>query len=201
MARTGTTAAPAPVTSLPTAANFPWQVATSPAGGWVVTYPTAAASPDLEQPSRLATVNPAGAERPFGPAFDRNKSVISMAVSPDGSRLAIVVVTTFGSHGTAAITVLPMPGFHSGTRTWTFPPASANWAKDLSWAPGGQDLTYAAGFQTGAGIGGNPSTLDTATPRDVAPVVSGWPYAKGPQCHPDAGAWLGDTGRFAAVEE
>jgi hypothetical protein len=97
MARTGTTAAPAPVTSLPTAANFPWQVATSPAGGWVVTYPTAAASPDLEQPSRLATVNPAGAERPFGPAFDRNKSVISMAVSPDGSRLAIVVVTTFGT--------------------------------------------------------------------------------------------------------
>jgi hypothetical protein len=203
MARTGTTAAPVPVTSLPSAANFAWQIATSPAGGWVVTYPTGAANPDLEQPSRLATVTPAGAVQPFGPAFGRNKSVISMAVSPDGSRLAIVVVTGSGSRDTAAITVLPMPGFHSGTRTWTFPPGSyANWAKDLSWAPGGQDLTYAAGFQTGAGIGGRPSMLDTAAPGDVAPVESGWPpYRKGPQCHPDAGAWLGDTGRFAAVEE
>jgi hypothetical protein len=202
MARTGTSAASVPVTSLPSAANFPWQVATSPAGGWVVTYPTGAANADLEQPSRLATVTPAGAVHPFGPAFGRNKSVISMAVSPDGSRLAMVVVTRSGSHGAAAIVVLPMPGFHSGTRTWTFPAGSyANWAKDLSWAPGGQDLTYAAGIQTGAGIGGNPSTLDTAAAGDVAPADSGWPHGKGPQCHPDAGAWLGDTGSFAAVEE
>jgi hypothetical protein len=202
MARTGTTAAPVPVTSLPSAANFPWQIATSPAGGWVVTYPTGPANADFEQPSRLATVTPAGAIHPFGPAFRRNQSVISMAVSPDGSRLAIVVVTTSGSHGAAAIMVLPMPGFHSGTRTWTFPPGSdANWAKDLSWAPGGQDLTYAAGIQTGAGIGGRPSTLDTAAPGDVAPVDSGWPPGKGPQCQPDAGAWLGDTGQFAAIEE
>jgi hypothetical protein len=203
MARTGATAAPVPVASLPSAAGFPWQIATSPAGGWVVTYPTGAANADLEQPSRLATVTPAGAVHPFGPAFGRNKSVISMAVSLDGSRLAIVVVTRSGSHGAAAITILPMPGFHSGTRTWTFPPGSrVNWAKDLSWAPGGRDLTYAAGVQTGAGIGGNPSTLDTAAAADVAPVDSGWPpYRKGPQCHPDTGAWLGDTGRFAAVEE
>jgi hypothetical protein len=203
MARTGTTAAPVPVTSLPSAANFPWQIATNPAGGWVVTYPTGTANPDLEQPSRLATLTPDGAMHPFGPAFGRNESVIAMAVSPDGSRLAIVVVTRVSSHGSAAITVLPMPGFPSGERTWMFPPGSqANWAKDLSWAPGGQDLTYAAGFQTGAGIGGNPSTLDTAVRGDVAPADSGWPpYGKGPQCHPDAGAWLGNTGHFAAVEE
>jgi hypothetical protein len=203
MSRTGTTAAPVPVTSLPTAANFPWQIATSPAGGWVVTYPTGTTNADLEQPSRLATVSPAGAMHPFGPAFGRDKSVTSIAVSPDGSRLAIVVVTRSASHGAAVITVLPMPGSHSGTRTWTFPQGSyVNWAKDLSWAPDGKYLTYAAGIQTGAGIGGNPSTLDTAAPGAVASVDSGWPsYRKGPQCHPDAGAWLGDTGRFAAVEE
>jgi hypothetical protein len=202
MARTSTTAAPVPVTSLPSAANFPWQIATGPAGGWVVTFPTGPANADFEQPSRLATVTSAGAIHPFGPAFGRNESVISMAVSPDGSRLAIVVVTRSGSHGAAAITILPMPGFHSGTRTWTFPHGSyVNWAKDLSWAPGGQDLTYAAGVQTGAGIGGNPSTLDTAAPGDVAPMDSGWPHGKGPQCHSDAGAWLGDTGSFGAVEE
>jgi hypothetical protein len=105
-----------------------------------------------------------------------------MAVSPDGSRLTIVVVTRSGSHGAAAITVLPMPGFHSGTRTWTFPPdSSVNWAKDLSWAAGRQQLIYAAGDQTGGGIGGNPATLDTAAPGDVAQVDSGWPpYRKGP---------------------
>lgn len=80
----GSTAAPVPVPGLPDVANFSWQIATNPAGGWAVTYPTAAANPDGEQPSRLATVTASGAIKPFGPAFGRNKAVLSIAVSPDG---------------------------------------------------------------------------------------------------------------------
>jgi hypothetical protein len=207
MSRLGSTAAPAPVPGLPDVANFFWQIATNPAGGWVVTYPTAAVNADGEQPSRLATVSPSGSVQLFGPAFGRNKNVLSIAVSPDGSRLALAITTESSvravSDSSAAITVIAMPGHHADTRTWTFTRGEVNQAKDLSWAPGGQDLAYAAGLQTGAGIDGNPVTLDTATAGQAAPVVTGWPVERtaGRPCHPDAGGWLGDSGRFAAIEE
>lgn len=207
MSRLGSSAPPVPVPGLPDVANFSWQLATNPAGGWVVSYPTAAANPDGEQPSRLAMVTASGAIKPFGPAFGRNRRVLSISVSPDGSRLAVAISTESSVRAvldsSAAITVMPMPGHQAATRTWTFTRGEVNWADDLSWAPGGQDLSYAAGLQTGAGIDGNPVTLDTAAPGQAAPTVTGWPaYRKGgQQCHPDAGGWLGDTGRFAAVEE
>jgi hypothetical protein len=203
MTRIGSTAAPVPVPGLANIAGGPSQVATNPAGGWVVTYSTNPRAPYGEQPARLATVTASGSIQPFGPAFvGGKKTVVSMAVSPDGSRLALVVQIESGGPGSAVITVMPMPGYDSVTRTWTFPRGSnVNFAKDLSWAPGGQNLTYAAGLQTGAGIGGAPSTLDTAAPGDVAPVDTGWPSGNGQQCQPDAGGWLGSTGRFAAVEE
>jgi hypothetical protein len=206
MSRMGSTAAPVPVPGLPDFASFSLHIATDPAGGWVITYPTAAASPDGEQPSRLATVTASGAIRPFGPAFGRNRAVLSIAVSPDGSRIALAISTRSSVRAvldsSAVITVIPMPGHHGASRTWTFTRGEVNWVKDLSWAPGGQDLTYAAGLQTGAGIDGNPVTLDTAAAGQAAPVATGWPIGKGgQQCHPDAGGWLGDTGGFAAVEE
>jgi hypothetical protein len=205
--RIGGTAAPVPVPGLPDVADFSWRITTNPAGGWVVTIPAAAANPDGEQPFRLATVTTSGAIRPFGPAFGRSKAVTSMAVSPDGSRLALAITTKSTeravSDSSAAIAVIPMPGHHGATRTWTFTRGEVNWAKDLSWAPGGQDLTYAAGLQTGAGIDGNPVTLDTAAAGQAAPAGTGWPAGRkgGQQCRPDAGGWLGDSGRFAAVEE
>ena len=207
MSRLGSTAAPVPVPGLPDVANFSSHIATNPAGGWVITYPTGAASPDGKQPSRLATVTASGAIKPFGPAFGRNKAVLSIAVSPDGSRIALAISTESSAQAvldsSAVITVMPMPGHHGASRTWTFTRGEVNWVKDLSWAPGGQDLTYAAGLQTGAGIDGNPVTLDTAAAGQAAPVATGWPVGRkgGQPCHPDAGGWLGDTGGFAAVEE
>jgi hypothetical protein len=206
MRRMGSIAAPVPVPGLPDVASFSSHIATDPTGGWVITYPTAAANPDGEQPSRLATVTASGAIKPFGPAFGRNTAVLSIAVSPDGSRLALAISTRSSIRAvldaSAVITVIPMPGHHGASRTWTFTRGQVNWVKDLSWAPGGQDLTYAAGLQTGAGIDGNPVTLDTGAAGQAAPVGTGWPTGKGgQQCHPDAGGWLGDTGGFAAVEE
>lgn len=207
MSRIGRIAAPVPVPGLPNVANFSSHIATNPAGGWVVSYPTAAASPDGRQPSRLATVSASGVIAPFGPAFGRNNAVLSIAVSPDGSRIALAISTESSGRAvldsSAVIMVIPMPGHHGASRTWTFTRGEANWAKDLSWAPGGQDLTYAAGLQTGAGIDGNPVTLDTAAAGHAAPVATGWPVGQkgGQLCHPDAGGWLGDTGGFAAVEE
>jgi hypothetical protein len=206
MSRIGSTAAPVRVPGLPDVANFSSRIATNPAGGWVITYPTGAASADGKQPSRLATVTPSGTIKPFGPAFGRNQEVLSIAVSPDGSRLALAISTESSAQAvldsSAVITVIPMPGHHGASRTWTFTRGEVNWAKDLSWAPGDQDLTYAAGLQTGAGIDGNPVTLDTAAAGQAAPVATGWPVGrKDGQCHPDAGGWLGDTGRFAAIEE
>ena len=207
MSRIGSTAAPVPVPGLPDVANFSSHIATNPAGGWVITYSTGAAGADGKRPSRLATVTGAGAIRPFGPAIGRNQEVLSIAVSPDGSRLALAISTESGGSAvldsSAVITVIPMPGHHGASRTWTFARGEVNWVKDLSWAPGSQDLSYAAGLQTGAGIDGNPVTLDTAAAGQAAPVATGWPVGLkgGQQCHPDAGGWLGNTGLFAAVEE
>jgi hypothetical protein len=147
----------------------------------------------------------------FGPVFS-GKTVISMAVSPDGSRVAVALSPASGTPlsgaGKARIEMLPTPGHAAGTRTWTIP-APSNWVDNLSWAPDGEHLTYAVGYQTGAGIDGYPVTLDIAAPGSMAPVQSGWPRAgKGAAttagkaaCAPNIGAWLGATGQFAALEE
>lgn len=202
MTRIGSGNPPVPVPGLAPVAGGPADIATDPAGGWVVTYP---AGP---QAARLAAVSANGRIQDFGPAFT-GQNVTSVAVSPDGSRVAVALTRAAGSGaGQAMIEILPAPGHAAGTRTWTIP-GPANWADKLSWAPNGEDLTYAAGFQTGGGIGGYPVTLDTTAPGSVAPVQSGWPdVGKGAStaagraaCPPDAGAWLGTTGQFAALEE
>ncbi len=211
MTRTGSGSPAVPVPGLPPVGGGPSHVATDPAGGWVITYSVSPKAPSGSQAARLAVVTPNGREINFGPVFS-GKDITSVAVSPDGSRVAIALCPASGSAvsgaGKAAIEVLPAPGHTGATRTWSIP-AQSNWVDNLSWAPDGERLTYAVGFQTGAGIDGYPVTLDTAAPGSVAPVQSGWPRAGKAAitaagkaaCPPDVGAWLGTTGRFAALEE
>ena len=205
MTRTGADSPAVPVPGLPPVANGPTRIATDPAGGWVVTYSAGS------QAARLAVVTTNGRRYDFGPVFT-GRNVNSVAVSPDGSRVAVALSPASGSAtsgaGTAAIEVLPTPGHAAGTRTWTIP-APENWVDNLSWAPNGEELAYAVGFQTGGGIDGYPVTLDTAAPGSVAPTQTGWPHVgKGAStaagtaaCPPDVGAWLGTKGQFAALEE
>jgi hypothetical protein len=209
MAKAGSSGPPVPVPGLLPVAGGPSHVATDPAGGWVVTYSATPKAPYGSQAARLAVVTTTGRSYDFGPVF---KCVTSVAVSPDGSRVAVALCPASGSPlsgaGKATIEVLPTPGHAGGTRTWTIP-APSNWVDNLSWAPDGEHLTYAVGFQTGAGIDGYPVTLDTAAPGSVAAVRSDWPRAgKGAAtaagkaaCPPNFGAWLGTTGQFAALEE
>ena len=95
-----------------------------------------------------------------------------------------------------------MPGFAGAPRSWRLPPAEANFATGLSWAPDGRHLTYTAGNQTGDGVGGGQETLDTAAPGSIAPGTSTWPAARtsGQPCQPEVSAWLGTSGMFAALE-
>ena len=206
MTRTGSGGPGVPVPGLPPVAGGPSRIATDPAGGWVITYSVNPKAPYGSQTARLAVVTTNGRGHAFGPVFT-GQAVTSVAVSPDGSRVAVALGPTSGA-GQARIEVLPTPGHAGGTRTWTIP-APSNWADNLSWAPDGEHLTYAVDDQTGAGIDGYPVTLDIAAPGSVAPGQSGWPRAgKGASttagkaaCAPDAGAWLGTSGRFAALEE
>jgi hypothetical protein len=209
MARTGAGGPAVPVPGLPPVAGGPSDIATDPAGGWVVTYSATAKAPYGSDTARLAVVTTTGRSYDFGPVF---KCVTSVAVSPDGSRVAVALCPASGSPlsgaGKATIEVLPTPGHTGDTRTWTIP-APSNWVDNLSWAPDGEHLTYAVGFQTGAGIDGYPVTLDTTAPGSVAAGRSDWPRAgKGAAtaagkaaCPPNFGAWLGTSGQFAALEE
>jgi hypothetical protein len=210
MTRTGSGRPAIPVPGLSTAGGSS-QIATDPAGGWVVTSPVTPPGSYGSGTVRLAVVTTSGRSYDFGPAFSGD-AVTSVAVSPDGSRVAVALCPASGSplsgSGKARIEVLPTPGHAGGTRTWTIP-APSNWVDNLSWAPDGEHLTYAVGFQTGGGIDGYPVTLDISAPGSVAPVQSGWPRAgKGATttvgkaaCPPNVGAWLGTTGQFAALEE
>jgi hypothetical protein len=208
MTRIGSGVLSVRVPGLPAVAGGPSVIATDPAGGWVVTYSLTPKAPFGSQSARLAVVAANGRSHGFGPGFG-DKAVTSVAVSPDGSRVAVALCpTTLPATSAATIEVLPMPGHGGTTRTWTIP-ASSNWVGNLSWAPDGRHLSYAVGFQTGAGIDGYPVTLDTSAPGAVAPGQSNWPVSgKGAAttagraaCPPNAGAWLGSTGQFAALEE
>jgi len=166
----------------------PALIATDPIGGWVITYSDGSQAPDLGigVPDTLTF--------PFGPVFT-GKTITSLAVSPDGNWLAV----TLTGGGKAAVVVTSTLGPTGSTRTWTVP-APYNSVDSISWSPDGQQLTYAVGVQTGAGIDGYPVTLDIAQPGSVAPHQSGWRTGKA-GCIPDVGAWLGTSGRFAALEE
>jgi hypothetical protein len=211
MTRTGSGERPVPVPGLAPVAGGSPDIAADPSGGWVVTYAVNPNAPSGSQTPGLAMVATNGRTFDFGPVLT-GKEVTSVAVSPDGSRVAVALSPASGpasaGGGKATVVVLPTPGHGGATRSWTIPPSS-NMADNLSWAPDGRHLTYAVGFQTGAGIDGYPVTLDTAAPGSVAPDQSGWPLAgKGAAtaagraaCPPDAAAWLGSTGQFAALEE
>lgn len=211
MTRAGSGGQPVPVPGLAPVAGFRPNIATDPSGGWVVTYAVNPNAPYGSQTPGLAMVTTNGHAVDFGPVFT-GKAVTSVAVSPDGRRVAAALIPASGSasagSGNATIEVLPTPGHHGTSRTWTIPPPS-NLADNLSWAPDGRHLTYAVGVQTGGGIDGYPVTLDTAAPGSVAPGQSGWPLVgKGAStaagragCPPDVAAWLGGTGQFAALEE
>jgi len=211
MTRTGANGPAVPVPGLPPVAGGPSVIVTDPAGGWIVTHSVSLKAGSGSLATGLAVVTPNGSAHGFGPVFS-GKVVTSVAVSPDGSRVAVALSPGSGAAssgvGEAAIEVLPTPGHGAGTRTWTIP-APSNWVLNLSWAPDGEHLAYAVGFQTGAGIDGYPVTLDIGAPGSLAPVVSGWPHVgKGAStaagraaCPPDSTAWLGASGQFAALEE
>lgn len=165
----------------------PALIATDPIGGWVITYSDGTPEPDL------GLVAPDTLTFPFGPYF--TGKISSLAVGPDGNWIAVTL--TVG--GKAAVMVIPTLGQRGSTRTWTVP-APYNWAGSISWSPDGRQLTYAVGIQTGAGTDGYPVTLDIAQPGSVAPHQSGWRDGQA-GCVPDVGAWLGTSGRFAALEE
>lgn len=197
MSRVGSGDAPVPVPRLPGFADS--LLVTNPAGGWIVTYCADRAGPAPAGSIRFALVTPTGQAEPFGPVF--RDAVVSAAVSPDGDRIAVSIFHT-RRPGSATIEVRPMPGFTGARRTWSLPPAEANFATGLSWAPDGRHLTYTAGLQTGGGVGGGPETLDTTAPGSVAPGTSKWRATRtsGQPCVPEVSAWLGTSGMFAALE-
>ncbi len=182
------TAATTPV-ALTGSSGGPSMIASNPGGGWVVTYtPDALPSPNGAS-ERLALVDSSGSATPFGPSYQA--SVSGLAVSPDGSRVAIALMTP-----TASVVTLPMPGHEGDTQTWTADDADVNEIIDLSWAPDGKRLTYIAGSTTGAGIGGEPVTLDTSKAAK-APTRSSWPQQA---CDGVGSAWLGTSGKFAVFD-
>jgi len=184
--------------ALPGIPGGPSLVATNPAGGWVVTYTPDENSQWNQASSQLAVVNAAGVWRPFGPVYASDTPITTLAVSPDGTRVAVALMQAFGGAPPASIVVMPTPGHVGPTQSWPVADDSANEIESLSWAPDGKRLTYIAGFQTGAGIGGDPITLDTSKPGK-APTKSSWNASSG--CDVDGAAWLGSSGRFAVVRD
>jgi hypothetical protein len=177
----------------------PSLIATNPTGGWVVTY-TPDVSPSWGFAStRLALVSTDGRTTPCDAPLGADLAVTGLAVSPDGGRLAFALFPYLADQQVASIVVMPMPGHDGTTHTWPVADATVNEIEDLSWAPDGRHLSYIAGFQTGAGIGSNPITLDTAT-SGKAPTRSSWP-STGVPCGVDSATWLGASGRFAVIAD
>jgi hypothetical protein len=176
--------------SLAAIPSGPSLIASNPAGGWVVTYtPDPVASPGAA-PIRLALIDASGKATPFGLTY-QSAYVTGLAVSPDGTKVAIALMGQ-----TASIVVMPMPGHSGKTETWPTDDNDVNEIISLSWAPDSSRLAYIAGSQTGAGIGGSPSILDTSKPGK-APTQSTWPASTG--CDETAVSWLSTA--FAVVEE
>ncbi len=173
-------------------------ITANPGAGWVVAYAPARNPVQPADPTRLAIVDPSGAAHPFGPPVPGATSVGGLAVSPDGSRVALALIPVSGTEP-ASIRVLPMPGHTGPSRLWTIANQYDNDLISLSWAPDSRRLTYIAGTSTGAGMAGNPSTLDTRAPGGTAPSTGASAGKQG--CAVFAGAWLGTTGRFGAIVE
>jgi hypothetical protein len=175
----------------------PSLIATNAAGGWVVTY-TPDANPQWDDVStRLALVDTAGNATPFGPTYPPSSPVTGLAVSPDGTRVAIALMQLDASAALASIVVSPMPGHSGPTQSWPVDDNDVNEMIDLSWAPDGKRLSYIVGIQTGGGIGGNPSVLDTSKPGK-APTQ---PTGPNSDCEAAGATWLGTTGRMAVVTD
>ena len=173
-------------------------ITANPGAGWVVAYAPARTPVQPATPTRLAIVDPSGAVHPFGPPVPAEISVGGLAVSPDGSRIALALISVSGAEP-AAIQVLPMPGHTGQSRRWTIANRYDNDLNSLSWAPDSRRLTYITGTSTGAGMAGNPSTLDTSLPGSTAPATGASDSKQG--CAVFSGAWLGTTGRFGAIVE
>ena len=173
-------------------------IAANPGAGWVVAYQPARNRVQPAGPTQLAVVDPSGAVHPFGPPVPAATSVGGLAVSPDGSRVALALIPVSGNEP-AAIQVLPMPGRSDASRLWTLANPHDNDVISLSWAPDSRRLTYIAGTSTGAGVTASPSTLDTRLPGSTAPSTVGSGSKQG--CAAFAGVWLGTTGRFGAIVE
>ena len=198
MTRVGSASQPVRLPGLAAVAGAPPVLATNPGGGWVVTVSADEGAPNVIRSAQLALVTVAGWSERFGPVFV-HATVTSTAVSPDGSRVAVALTE---SSGRARIAVLPMPGHLRAGQTWRLPLTRANLVTSLSWAPDGRHLSYVAGQQNEAGVAGAPVTLDTAIRSPSAPVASAWPAVAmtSAPCVPDVTAWLGQGGRFAALE-
>lgn len=177
----------------------PSLIAADPSGGWVVSYTPDSSSQWNDASQRLAVVEVSGAVAPFGPTYPASTPISGLAVSPDGTRVAIALMQGTGFATPASIVVMPMPGKSGTTQSWAADDPDVNEFEQLSWAPDGKRLTYIAGSQTGAGIVADPSTLDT-TRAGRAPTQSTWP-GDFPACPASGAAWLGTSGRFAVVRD
>ena len=199
MTRVGSASPPVRLPGLAALADAPPVLATNPGGGWVVSVSADQSAPSVSRSAQLALVTVAGWSERFGPVF-RQVTITSAAVSPDGSRVAVALT---GQSGRARIAVLPLPGHLGDGQTWRLPLTQANLVTSLSWEPDGRHLSYIAGQQSAAGVAGAAVTLDTAIRSSAAPVASTWPAVttSGAACVPDVTAWLGTSGRFAALEE
>jgi len=198
MTRFGSEAAPVPVPGIEAAANAAPLVVTDPAGGWVVVI----SSPERSRrvrPTRLAVVAATGRSEPFGPVFVA-ETVTSAAVDPGGSRVAVALQRPLGR---PRIEVVPLPGHRGANRSWRLRSVQANVVTSLSWAPDGRHLSYLPGRSRATGPpAGGPVMLDMAKSASAGPARSGWPSATMPRagCVADVTAWLGKSGRFAALE-
>jgi hypothetical protein len=184
--------------SIATVSQGPSLIA-SARGGWVVSYAPAPGNGGSPPAARLAFVATSGPVTPFGPTFPQSSPISGLAVSPDGTRVAIALMQVQPGATPAQIKVMAMPGHASPTRSWPVDDPDVNEMMSLSFAPDGRRLSYIAGSQTGAGIGGNPATLDTASDATHAPTASTWLGSTSEQCVPDGASWLGTSGKFAVV--
>lgn len=198
MTRVGAARSPVQVPGLKAVAGARPVLATNPAGGWVVALASRQTRTRVVA-ARLARVMATGRSVRFGPKFTE-ASVTSVAVSLDGSRVAVALA---GLSGQARIEVLPLPGHAGAQRSWQVPTGQADLVTGLSWAPDGRHLSYMAGQRASTGTADSPMTMDTAVSVLPPPVRSYWQRAisSGMTCVPVAMAWLGRTGRSAMLEE